>query len=153
MFNEVTDNVNQIISRQIQDEEVPLSKNLDYINTYSPLTRETECNPCPTAKPKCHEKKCVECLVDKDCRDPRLGTCKDKVCTTSCRAHNQCVHPAKLRCNFATSQCEGGDFLAAFTLNTLADTEIKKRMDNTEKGITNAQTSGTSVAQIYGDTR
>ena len=26
-------------------------------------------------------------------------------------------------------------------------------LDNTEQGITNAQTSGTSVAQIYGDTR
>ena len=233
LFNEVTDNVNQIISRQMQDEEKPRCtadnegtvcgdggeshcnigfgicveclkndhcttenpvcsvdgscvpsgrRNLDFMNTYSPQTRNKECTQnteCPTlkpicekdkcvectstenqcsklnsGKPKCLENKCVECLKDGDCGDPRLGTCNDNnVCTKECTAHNQCVHPAKLRCNFARRQCEGGDFLAAFTLNALADTEIKKRMDNTEKGITNAQTSGASVAQIYGDIR
>ena len=152
MFNEVTDNVNKIISRQILDnEEKTITK------TYSNLTRQDECRQnkdCPGEKPKCDRatKKCVECLKPSDC-DPRLGSCINGVCTTSCTAHNQCVHPAKLRCNFTTRQCEDGDFLAAFTLNSLAETAIKERMDTTKQGITNAQTSGTSVAQIYGDTR
>ena len=117
-------------------------------------TEDNKCSELNFEKPICNTatNKCIECLETSDC-DPRLGSCINGVCTTSCTAHNQCVHPAKLNCNFATRQCEGGDFLAAFTLRSLSETAIKRRMDNTEKGITNAQTSGTSVAQIYGDTR
>ena len=144
----------------IEDENI--YRLLDLNRKYGNLSRQANPVECTTPencedlyseKTKCSDDNtCVECLTSADC-DPRIGSCIEGVCTNSCTAHNQCVHPAKLRCNLVTRQCEGGDFLAAFTLRSLAENAIKNRMDNTEQGITNAQTSGTSVAQIYGDTR
>ena len=144
----------QIMNECYFNDDCPDEKKICHENTCKACTTDI-CSEIDPLKPLCKEDntQCVECLEVGDC-NPAFSLCNNNnVCTNTCRAHNQCVHPAKLKCNFIKRECEAGDLLTAFTFRSLAENAILNRMDNTEQGITNAQTSGTSVAQIYGDTR
>ena len=76
------------------------------------------------------------------------GTCVE------CMAHNQCPGQ-ETGCDFKTNKCtkNAKPELGAYTTSKDADTSIFRPMGRIEDAIGAVQTSGASVAEIFGDTR
>ena len=119
MFDEVLDNVNQIVQRQLSPLPVTRSQIAPRADTVSTCSSNSQCS-VNGSKRKCWFGKCVECQS----RD------------------NQCVKDRKFICNRLTNQCEAGNYIGGFLTRELAKQKIIEEVQRQEESVMELKTQG-----------
>ena len=119
MFDEVLNNVNQIVQRQLSPLPVTRSQIAARADTVSTCSSNSQCS-VNGSKRKCWFGKCVECQS----RD------------------NQCVKDRKFICNRLTNQCEAGNYIGGFLTRELAKQKIIEEVQRQEESVMELKTQG-----------
>ena len=119
VFDEVLNNVNQIVQRQFSPLPETRSKIATRADTISSCSSTSECLINGSER-KCWFGQCVECQS----RD------------------NQCVKDRKYRCNKETFQCEAGNYIGGFLTKELAEQKILEEVEKQEESVMKLKTDG-----------